>query len=111
MGEIKRLLPRLKSLSFHQHYPEMVQDIKPAIVAGTAACEEVKTGQKFNKILELILLLGNYMNSGSRNGQAYGFEISFLPKVCITICMNIKITYLQLLFLTYTAHFNKRCGK
>lgn len=82
MGEIKRLLPRLKSLSYRQHHPEMVQDIKPAIVAGTAACEEVKGGVKFNKILELILLLGNYMNSGSRNGQAYGFEISFLPKVC-----------------------------
>jgi diaphanous 2 len=83
MGEIKRLLPRLKSLSYRQHHPEMVQDIKPLIIAGTAACEEVKSGLKFNKILELVLLLGNYMNSGSRNGQAYGFEISFLPKVMV----------------------------
>lgn len=83
MGEIKRLLPRLKSLSYRQHHPEMVQDIKPLIIAGTAACEEVKSGSKFNKMLELILLLGNYMNSGSRNGQAYGFEISFLPKVWV----------------------------
>ncbi|VVC38770.1 Diaphanous autoregulatory (DAD) domain,Formin, GTPase-binding domain,Armadillo-like helical,Formin, FH3 [Cinara cedri] len=81
MGDIKRLLPRLKSLNFRQHFPEMVQDIKPAIIAGTAACEEVKSGVKFNKILELVLLFGNYMNSGSRNGQAYGFEISFLPKL------------------------------
>lgn len=51
------------------------------IVAGTAACEEVKTSKKFAQILELILLVGNYMNSGSKNGQAFGFEISFLPKV------------------------------
>jgi diaphanous 2 len=50
-------------------------------VAATAACEEVKSSKKFAQILELILLVGNYMNSGSKNGQAFGFEISFLPKV------------------------------
>lgn len=55
----------------------MLQDI----VAATAACEEVKQSKKFAQMLELILLLGNIMNSGSRNGQAFGFEISFLPKV------------------------------
>lgn len=82
VSTIKRLLPRLRSLSFMLKYEELVQDIKPDIVAGTAACEEVKGSKKFAKILELILLLGNYMNSGSRNGQAFGFEISFLTKVC-----------------------------
>lgn len=82
---IKRLLPRLKSLSFMLRYEELIQDIKPDIVAATAACEEVKSSKKFARILELILLLGNYMNSGSRNGQAFGFEISFLTKVCSAV--------------------------
>ena len=50
-------------------------------MAATAACEEVKKSKKFARMLELILLLGNYMNSGSRNAQAYGFEMSFLTKV------------------------------
>ncbi|XP_039298109.1 protein diaphanous [Nilaparvata lugens] len=81
IAEIKRLLPRLKSMRFRQQYPELVQDIKPDIVAGAAACEEVKHSRKFTQILELILLMGNYMNSGSRNGQAFGFEINFLTKV------------------------------
>lgn len=53
-------------------------------MAATAACEEVKKSQKFAKLLELILLLGNYMNSGSRNAQAFGFEMSFLTKVVDT---------------------------
>lgn len=50
-------------------------------MAATAACEEVKKSKKFAKLLELILLLGNYMNTGSRNAQAFGFEMSFLTKV------------------------------
>lgn len=101
MSEVKRLLPRLKSLSFKHRYTEMVNDTKPVsllkklyssnlicfcflfkdIVAATAACEEVKKSKKFAKLLELILLLGNYMNTGSKNAQAFGFEMSFLTKV------------------------------
>lgn len=55
----------------------MLQDI----VAATAACEEVKKSKKFARMLELILLLGNYMNSGSKNGGVYAFEMNFLTKV------------------------------
>ena len=42
LADIKRLVPRLKSLKFQLHYPELVQDCKPDIVAGTEACQEVR---------------------------------------------------------------------
>ena len=47
LADIKRLVPRLKSLKFQLHYPELVQDCKPDIVAATEACQEVSalTGQ------------------------------------------------------------------
>lgn len=32
ISEVKRLLPRLKSLSFRQHYAEMVNDVKPVSI-------------------------------------------------------------------------------
>jgi diaphanous 2 len=50
-------------------------------VAGTQALEEVKQSGRFAKILELILLFGNYMNSGTRNAQSVGFELGFITKV------------------------------
>lgn len=78
---IKRLVPRLKSLMFKLRYQELINDCKPDIVAATAACEEVKKSAKFAKILEIILLIGNIMNSGSKNAQSVGFDISYLPKV------------------------------
>lgn len=105
IAEIKRLMPRLKSMKFHQHYSELVQDIKPDIVAGAAACEEVKKSSKFLRILELILLMGNYMNSGSRNGQAFGFEISFLPKLSGTKDVENKTTLLHYLVDTIERKF------
>ncbi|CAB3371123.1 Hypothetical predicted protein [Cloeon dipterum] len=105
ISEIKRLLPRLKSMSFRLHHGEMVQDVKPDIVAGTAACEEMKTSLKFAKILELILLMGNYMNSGSRNEAAFGFEISFLPKLSSTKDIENKSTLMHYLAETVEKKF------
>ncbi|KAG8234233.1 hypothetical protein J437_LFUL007738 [Ladona fulva] len=105
IAEVKRLLPRLKSMSFKQHYAEMVQDIKPDIVAGTAACEEIKQSKKFANVLELILLIGNYMNTGSRNAQAFGFEISYLPKLSSTKDVENKMTLLHFLVETVEKKF------
>ncbi|CAG9862213.1 unnamed protein product [Phyllotreta striolata] len=103
LSEVKRLMPRLKSLSFKYHYTEMVQDTKPGIVAATTACEEVKKSKKFAKILELILLMGNYMNTGSKNGQAFGFEMSFLTKLTATKDINNKQTLLHYITETIEA--------
>lgn len=97
IGEIKRLLPRLHNLHFKLTFADMVQDIKPDIVAGTAACEEVRNSKKFSKILELILLMGNYMNSGTKNDPAYGFEISYLTKLTNTKDADNKQTLLHYL--------------
>lgn len=105
IGEIKRLGPRLHSLNFKLTMIDMVQDIKPDIVAGTAACEEVKTSKKFAKVLELILLLGNYLNTGSKNGQAYGFEIGFLTKLTNTKDHENKSTLLHYIVDTIEKKF------
>ncbi|XP_076629979.1 diaphanous related formin 1 isoform X1 [Colletes latitarsis] len=105
ISTIKRLLPRLRSLSFMLRYEELVQDVKPDIVAGTAACEEVKGSKTFARILELILLLGNYMNSGSKNGQAFGFEISFLTKLTSTKDIDNKQTLMHYLVDTIEHKF------
>uniref|UniRef100_A0A1L8DMG4 Putative rac1 gtpase effector frl n=1 Tax=Nyssomyia neivai TaxID=330878 RepID=A0A1L8DMG4_9DIPT len=95
IGEVKRLSPRLHSLNFRLQFSDMVQDVKPDIVAGTAACEEVRESAKFAKILELILLMGNYMNSGTKNEQAFGFEMSFLTKLSSTKDYENKQTLLH----------------
>ncbi|XP_045538399.1 protein diaphanous isoform X4 [Papilio machaon] len=105
VADVKRLVPRLRSLAFREHYPEIISEVKPDIVSGTAACEEVKSSGKFAKILELLLLLGNYMNTGSNNAGAYGFEISFLTKLTATKDLENKQTLLHYLVETIESKF------
>jgi hypothetical protein len=75
------------------------------IVAATAACEEIKSSKKLAKMLELVLLLGNVLNSGSRNGQAVGFEISYLTKLSSTKDVENRQTLLHYLAETVEAKF------
>jgi hypothetical protein len=52
------------------------------LVAGTQACIDVKNSDKFKKVLEILLLVGNFLNSGSANLEGvHGFDMKFLPKV------------------------------
>uniref|UniRef100_A0A3Q4AJ45 Uncharacterized protein n=1 Tax=Mola mola TaxID=94237 RepID=A0A3Q4AJ45_MOLML len=81
MSAIKRLMPRLKAILFKLQFEEQLNNIKPDVVSLTAACEELRNSQTFAKLLEIILLIGNYMNSGSRNGKAFGFSLSYMCKL------------------------------
>ncbi|KAM9181151.1 protein diaphanous homolog 2 [Dugong dugon] len=97
MSSVKMLRPRLNSILFKLTFEEHVNNIKPSIIAVTLACEELKKSESFNKLLELILLVGNYMNSGSRNAQSLGFKINFLCKIRDTKSADQKTTLLHFL--------------
>ena len=48
-------------------------------------CEELMNSRKFQRLLEIILMIGNYLNTGSRNAQSVGFDLNFLTKVRMTL--------------------------
>uniref|UniRef100_A0A8C5MDF0 FH2 domain-containing protein n=1 Tax=Leptobrachium leishanense TaxID=445787 RepID=A0A8C5MDF0_9ANUR len=92
---ITRLQERLNAILFKLLFNEHVENIKPDIVSVTAACEEVQKSQNFATLLEVTLLIGNFMNAGSRNAGAFGFDISFLCKLKDTKSADQKTTLLH----------------
>lgn len=97
MSGVKRLRPRLNHVLFRLQFEEQVTNLRPDILAVTSACEEVKKSPAFGRLLELVLLLGNYMNSGSRNAQSFGFDLSSLCKLKDTKSADQKTTLLHFL--------------
>ncbi|XP_075825038.1 protein diaphanous homolog 1 isoform X1 [Microtus pennsylvanicus] len=97
MGTVPRLRPRLNAILFKLQFSEQVENIKPEIVSVTAACEELRKSENFSNLLEITLLVGNYMNAGSRNAGAFGFNISFLCKLRDTKSTDQKMTLLHFL--------------
>ncbi|XP_026530552.1 protein diaphanous homolog 2 isoform X2 [Notechis scutatus] len=97
MSSVKLLQPRLNGILFKLTFEEHINNIKPGIMAVTIACEELKKSESFTRLLELVLMIGNYMNSGSRNAQSLGFNISFLCKIRDTKSTDQKTTLLHFL--------------
>ncbi|KAL7406367.1 hypothetical protein ABVT39_018740 [Epinephelus coioides] len=97
MSSVKRLRPRLSHILFRLQFEEQVNNLRPDILAVNAACEEVRKSRSFGRLLELVLLLGNYMNAGSRNAQSYGFDLSSLCKLKDTKSADQKTTLLHFL--------------
>ncbi|PKK32547.1 diaphanous-related formin 3, transcript variant X1 [Columba livia] len=97
MSNVKRLQPRLSAILFKLQFEEQVNNIRPDIMAVSAACEEIKKSKSFSKLLELVLLMGNYMNAGSRNAQTFGYNLSSLCKLKDTKSADQKTTLLHFL--------------
>ncbi|XP_008325243.1 protein diaphanous homolog 1 isoform X1 [Cynoglossus semilaevis] len=97
MSTVKQLTPRLQAIQFKLQFEEQLNNIKPDVVSVTAACEELRQSQNFSTLLQIILLIGNFMNSGSRNGKAFGFSISYLCKLRDTKSADQKQTLLHFL--------------
>ncbi|XP_043840451.1 protein diaphanous homolog 1 isoform X2 [Dromiciops gliroides] len=97
MGTVPCLRARLNAILFKLQFNEQVENIKPEIVSVTAACEEVRKSENFSSLLEITLLVGNYMNAGTRNAGAFGFNISFLCKLRDTKSTDQKMTLLHFL--------------
>ncbi|XP_063068121.1 protein diaphanous homolog 3-like [Engraulis encrasicolus] len=97
MSGVKRLKPRLNSILFKLQFEELVSNLRPDILAVSSACDEVRRSKNFSRLLELVLLLGNYMNAGSRNAQSFGYDLSSLCKLKDTKSADQKSTLLHFL--------------
>lgn len=73
----------------------MLQEVKRDLVSFTMACDEIRNSEKLAQVIKVVLSIGNYMNAGSRNARAIGFEISFLPKIISTKTVDNKSTLLH----------------
>ncbi|KAL3978896.1 vomeronasal 2 receptor [Sarotherodon galilaeus] len=76
-SRLERLSQRMTIMTFMGNFSDNVQMLTPQLHAMIAASVSIKSSQKLKKILEIILALGNYMNS-SKRGAVYGFKLQSL---------------------------------
>uniref|UniRef100_A0AAQ4QG55 Formin like 2 n=1 Tax=Gasterosteus aculeatus aculeatus TaxID=481459 RepID=A0AAQ4QG55_GASAC len=93
-SKIERLMQKMTIMAFIGNFSESVQMLTPQIHAVIAASVSIKSSQKLKKILEIILALGNYMNS-SKRGAVYGFKLQSLDLLLDTKSTDRKMTLLH----------------
>nr|XP_019963283.1 PREDICTED: formin-like protein 2 isoform X2 [Paralichthys olivaceus] len=93
-SRIERLSQRMSIMTFMGNFADNVQMLTPQLHAIIAASISIKSSQKLKKILEIILALGNYMNS-SKRGAVYGFKLQSLDLLLDTKSTDRKQTLLH----------------
>ncbi|OCT61067.1 hypothetical protein XELAEV_18047096mg [Xenopus laevis] len=93
-SKIERLMQKMTIMAFIGNFSESVQMLTPQLHAIIAASVSIKSSLKLKKILEIILALGNYMNS-SKRGAVYGFKLQSLDLLLETKSTDRKQTLLH----------------
>ncbi|KAF7246815.1 Formin-like protein 3 [Varanus komodoensis] len=93
-SKVERLTQRMAIMAFLGNFSENIQMLMPQLSAIIAASASVKSSQKLKRMLEIILALGNYMNS-SKRGSVYGFKLQSLDLLLDTKSTDRKLTLLH----------------
>ncbi|KAF9936663.1 hypothetical protein BGZ67_002157 [Mortierella alpina] len=86
--KIDRYPQRLEGLKFKVTFHSLLEGINEAIASISLASKTLKDAKHFKELLNLILMLGNYMNGGGHNGGAFGFKIASINKLVDTKASN-----------------------
>ncbi|KAG0279795.1 hypothetical protein BGZ95_000200 [Linnemannia exigua] len=88
MLKVERYQQRLEALKFKVTFQSLLEGVTESITAITEASKGLKNSKHFKELLNLILMLGNYMNGASHNGGAFGFKIASINKLVDTKASN-----------------------
>ncbi|ESQ42573.1 hypothetical protein EUTSA_v10015922mg [Eutrema salsugineum] len=66
----------------------------------------IKSSEKFKRIMQTILALGNALNQGTSRGNAVGFKLDSLPKLSETRATNYRRNLMH--YLCWVSYFRER---
>ena len=92
---IPNLGSRLDILLTMRELPDEIENMQVSLQNLMDACLCLHENKHFIRLLEYVLALGNYMNSGTSRGAAYGFKLSVLNKLIDIRSSDAKYTLLD----------------
>ncbi|KAJ3261093.1 hypothetical protein HDU77_001076 [Chytriomyces hyalinus] len=81
VSAVPRLRARLEAIAFQQRLSEELSEIKPDLATVHKATKALLSSERFKKVLETVLIVGNFVNGNTYRGGAYGFEMDSLLKL------------------------------
>eukprot|EP00879_Flechtneria_rotunda_P013653 GHRR01014263.1.p1 GENE.GHRR01014263.1~~GHRR01014263.1.p1 ORF type:complete len:984 (+),score=468.20 GHRR01014263.1:955-3906(+) len=101
---VPRASQRLRAMSLKFSVAEKVAEATAVFSDHIAACKELQSSRTFKQLLAAALAVGNFLNHGTRLGNAPGFRIKGLNKMHDSRSMDGKSTMLQVLARQLLTH-------
>ncbi|EGC33637.1 hypothetical protein DICPUDRAFT_154316 [Dictyostelium purpureum] len=84
IGALPFASEKISMFLLKSEFKSRLEEVKPQIGAVSLACDEVFKSKKLLRIIEIILVLGNFINYGTPRGDQSGFKIECLYKLVDT---------------------------
>ncbi|EFA77748.1 actin binding protein [Heterostelium album PN500] len=81
MSKVTRINEKLDCFIFKQKLRSQIEELSPDVQVLLKASNELKESKHFQKLLEIILSLGNFINGGTPRGDVYGFKLDSLSSL------------------------------
>ena len=95
---VPQLIPRLQTMAFKMNFDSKATELKVSALRVKKANRELeKSHEPVKQVLETILAIGNFMNSGTNRGNALGFQLTSLNQLTSTKSTDNKVTLLEYL--------------
>lgn len=97
LGELKGYALYVDGLLQMEEFGPNVDALRPQLDNYIGVCKEILSNRNLKEFLKLILITGNFINSGSYAGNALGFRLSTLPQLLETRSNKPRMTLLHYL--------------
>lgn len=95
VARLPRFSTKVKAMWCMRTAGAIEAEIRESIMQIVLASREVRRSKKFEVVLATVLGIGNFLNAGTAKGQARGFRLETLPKLCDTKTRGGDLTLLH----------------
>eukprot|EP00028_Trichosphaerium_sp_Am-I-7-wt_P009750 CAMPEP_0168526838 /NCGR_PEP_ID=MMETSP0405-20121227/12229_1 /TAXON_ID=498012 /ORGANISM="Trichosphaerium sp, Strain Am-I-7 wt" /LENGTH=984 /DNA_ID=CAMNT_0008549803 /DNA_START=13 /DNA_END=2970 /DNA_ORIENTATION=- len=95
LSVIPCLAQRIKCWVFKQDFENIKSSIEKPLNILHSACMQVKNSVSLKRMLGAVLTVGNYMNGGTKRGQANGYTLDVLSKLTVTKDLSGKLNIME----------------
>ncbi|RLN91225.1 hypothetical protein BBJ28_00017386, partial [Nothophytophthora sp. Chile5] len=92
---IPRYTQRIKCFRYKLQFENRILETQAQLDTLVAATDQVAESDKFRRVLEHILAIGNYLNGSTPRGGAYGFKLDTLTKLHALKSVDPRVTLMN----------------
>lgn len=97
LGDLRQHKLYVDGMLQMEEFTPSIEALRPQVANYIGVCQEILTNRSLKEFLKLILITGNFINSGSYAGNAFGFRLNTLPKLLETRSNKPRMTLLHFL--------------
>ncbi|KAF1790769.1 WASH complex, subunit CCDC53 [Phytophthora cactorum] len=97
LGNVEKFFLDLLTIPRYTSFENRILETQAQLDTLVAATDQVTESDKFRRVLEHILAIGNYLNGSTPRGGAYGFKLDTLMKLHTLKSVDPRVTLMHFL--------------